>query len=115
MMGTIFAYIILIVLSIIWLIPILWVILTSFRAEQGSFTPYFWPKGFTLQNYVRLFTETNQFYFLRWFGNTFFVAVCSCVLSTFFVLCVSYAMSRLRFAMRKPLMNIALILGMFPG
>lgn len=115
MIGTIFSYIILIVLSIIWLIPILWVILTSFRAEQGSFTPYFWPKGFTLQNYVRLFTETNQFYFLRWFGNTFFVAVCSCVLSTFFVLCVSYVMSRLRFAMRKPLMNIALILGMFPG
>ncbi len=115
MIGTVFAYIILILLSIIWLIPILWVILTSFRAEQGSFTPYFWPKGFTLQNYEKLFTETKQFYFLRWFGNTFFVAVCSCVLSTFFVLCVSYAMSRLRFKMRKPLMNIALILGMFPG
>ena len=28
---------------------------------------------------------------------------------------VSYALSRLRFKMRKPMMNIALILGMFPG
>ena len=47
--------------------------------------------------------------------NTFIIAIFSTILSAFFVLCVSYVMSRLRFKMRKKFMNIALILGMFPG
>ncbi len=112
---TILVYAILIILSLIWIIPILWVVLTSLRAEPGSFTNTFFPKGYTLNNYKRLFTETQQFYFLRWFFNTLFVAILSCAISTFFVLSVSYVMSRLRFKSRKPFMNIALILGMFPG
>jgi arabinogalactan oligomer / maltooligosaccharide transport system permease protein len=109
------AHITLIVLSFIWLIPILWVILTSFRGETGSYTPYFWPKSFTFDNYKRLFTDTEQFFYFRWFKNTLFVAVCSCLISTFYVLSISYTISRLRFKMRKPFMNIALVLGMFPG
>lgn len=109
------SYVVLIVLSIIWLIPIFWVVMTSFREESGSYTSYFFPKGLTLDNYTKLLTDNSQFYFLKWFGNTLFVAVFSCIISTFFVLSVSYVMSRMRFKMRKPLMNIALILGMFPG
>lgn len=109
------SYVVLSVLAFIWLIPIFWVIMTSFREETGSYTSYFFPKGYTLNNYVRLLTETHQFHFARWFTNTLFVAVCSCLISTFFVLSVSYVMSRMRFKMRKPLMNIALVLGMFPG
>ncbi|WP_228352278.1 sugar ABC transporter permease [Variimorphobacter saccharofermentans] len=109
------SYILLIVLSFIWLIPIAWVIITSFRGETGSYIPYFWPKSFTFNNYIKLFTETDQFYFGKWFGNTLFVAVFSCLLSTFYVLGISYSVSRLRFRMRKPFMNVALILGMFPG
>lgn len=105
----------LVVVSVIWLFPIFWVLLASFREEGGSYTPYFFPKGYTVNNYVRLFTENSQFQFSRWFGNTFLVAVCSCVISTIFVLSVSYVMSRLRFRQRKTFMNIALILGMFPG
>lgn len=104
------------IMAIIWIFPVLWVILTSFRGEStGAYTPYFWPKQFTLNNYVRLFTDTNQFYFLKWFGNTLFVAVATCLLSTFYVLCVSYSFSRLRFKSRKPFMNIGMILTMFPG
>lgn len=112
---TVLCYILLSVLSLIWILPILWVILTSFREEPGSFTPYFWPKGLTLNNYKNLFMDTQLFYFPRWFLNTLGVAICSCLLSTFYVLSVSYVMSRLRFHMRQPLMNVALILGMFPG
>lgn len=103
------------ILSIIWIFPIFWVVLASFREERGSYTSYFFPKGYTLNNYVRLLTENSQFHFMRWFGNTFLVAVCTCIISTIFVLSVSFVMSRLRFKMRKPMMNIAMILGMFPG
>jgi len=114
-MKDVASYIALSVLSFIWMIPIMWVVMTSFREESGSYTSYFFPKGYTIDNYVKLLTDNTQFHFTRWFTNTLFVAVCSCVISTFFVLAVSYVMSRMRFRMRKSLMNIAMILGMFPG
>lgn len=47
--------------------------------------------------------------------NTFVVAVVTCIISTLFVLMVAYATSVMRFPMRKPLMNIAVILNLFPG
>ena len=108
-------HILLAVLSIIWVLPIFYVILTSFRAESGSYKSYIWPRGFTLDNYINLFHGNNNIDFTRWFMNTFIIAIFSTVLSAFFVLCVSYVMSRLRFKMRKKFMNIALILLMFPG
>lgn len=111
--GTI--YVILTVLSVIWILPLLWIIMTSFRAETGSYTSYFWPKSFTFQNYINLLTQDQQFKFTKWFTNTLVVAICNCVGSTFIVLAVSYTLSRLRFKARKPIMNVALILGMFPG
>lgn len=103
------------VLSVLWLLPIGLVLLTSFRAEPGSYVSYIIPKAFTLDNYIKLFTEKTLIDFPKWFGNTFVIAVCTCILTTFIILCVSYVMSRLRFKMRKKFMNVALILGMFPG
>ena len=103
------------ILSVIWVFPILWVILTSFRAEKGSYVSTFFPQSFTLDNYVRLFTDTSILNFPQMFANTLFIAVCSCILSTFYVLAVSYCLSRLKFKLRKPYMNMAMILGLFPG
>lgn len=110
----ILAHGLLLLLAFVWLIPILWIIMTSFSGDK-AFSSNFIPSRFTVNNFKTLFTDTTQFYFLRWFLNTLLVAVCSCILATFYVLSVSYAISRLRFKMRKPFMNIALILGMFPG
>ncbi len=110
-----FIQVLLLVLGIIWILPLCWVILTSFREEPGSYTSYFWPKGFTVNNYVNLITQDQQFKFTKWFFNTLLVSVISCLGSTLIVLAVSFALSRLRFKMRKSLMNVALILGMFPG
>lgn len=47
--------------------------------------------------------------------NTLLVAIASCILTTILVLLTAYAFSRLRFKMRRPMMNVILILGMFPG
>ncbi len=103
------------ILAVIWLFPIFWVILTSFRAEKGSYVSTFFPKSYTLNNYVKLFTDTQVLNFPKMFMNTLIIAIFVCIISTFFVLSVSYCMSRLRFKMRKPLMNVAMILGLFPG
>lgn len=113
--ADIFAHAGLLILSIIWLIPVLWVVGISFSSTQGQYQPSFFPEKWTFDNYIKLFTDNKVFFFGRWFMNTLFVAVCSCVLSAFFVLAVSYVLSRMRFKLRKPLMNFALVLGMFPG
>lgn len=105
-------YIVLIILNILALTPLVYLVGQSFRAEAGAWSSTFFPKTWTLDNYRRLFTETP---FLRWYGNTFFVAVISCIITTAFVLAVSYAFSRIRFKMRRPMMNVMLVLGMFPG
>ncbi len=105
-------YIVLIILNIIALTPLVYLVGQSFRAEAGAWSSTFFPKTWTMANYKRLFTETP---FLRWYGNTFFVAVISCAITTTFVLAVSYAFSRIRFKLRRPMMNVMLVLGMFPG
>ena len=99
------------ILAAVWVFPILWVILTSFRAEKGSYVSTFFPQGYTLDNYIRLFTDTS----ILNFPNTLIIAVCSCVLATFYTLAVSYCLSRLKFRLRKPYMNMAMILGLFPS
>ncbi len=100
------------VLAIIWLIPLIYLVIQSFRGEPGAWSPTFFPQEWTLDNYVRLFRDTP---FLRWYGNTLLIAVVSCCITSLFVLAVAYAFSRIRFKSRKPLMNVMLILGMFPG
>ena len=103
------------ILAVIWVFPVIWIVLTSFRAEQGSYVSTFLPQSYTLDNYIRLFTDTTILNFPQMFMNTLFIAVFSCILSTFYVLAVSYCLSRLRFKLRKPYMNMAMILGLFPG
>ena len=112
-LGT--TYFMLALLGILWVLPIMYLIYTAFRVtpSTGIINTLF-PENLQLgfANFVRLFKNTM---FLRWLGNTIFVSVCSCALSTLFILMVSYALSRLRFKMRKPIINVLLVLGMFPG
>lgn len=103
------------VLAFIWVFPILWVVLTSFRAEKGSYVSTFLPQSYTFDNYIKLFTDTSLLNFPQMFMNTLIIAIFSCILSAFYVLSASYCLSRLKFKLRKPYMNMAMILGLFPG
>ena len=103
------------VLAVIWVLPIIWIILTSFRAEPGAYTNTFLPQGYTLNNYIKLLTDRNVLNFPKMFLNTLIIAIFNYIISTFFVLSVSYSLSRMRFGFRKPYMNMAMILGLFPG
>lgn len=108
-------YIILSVCAVVWVMPLLWLIMTSFRGETSVYIPYIIPKEWTFDNYIKLFTDTSVINYPRWFLNTLVVAICSCIISTISVLMVSYAFSRLRFKSRKKFLNVGMILGMFPG
>ena len=108
-------YTLLCTLGILWVLPIVYLIYTALRVtpSTGIINTLF-PDNLQLGfgNFIRLFRNTG---FSKWLWNTVLVSVCSCALSTAFILMVSYALSRLRFKMRKPIMNLLLILGMFPG
>ena len=113
--GDIITYIILASMCVIWLMPFFWVIMQSFRDGIGQYISTFLPKAYTLNNYKALFTDFSVMNFPRMFLNTFFVACCTCVISTFFVLAVSYSLSRVKWKMRKPYMNMAMVITLFPG
>lgn len=109
------AYVALATLAFIWVLPIFYLLYTAFRVtpSTGIINTLF-PSDLQLgfANFRKLFSETL---FARWLWNTVRVAACSCLLTTLFVLMVSYALSRMRFKYRKTIVNVLLVLGMFPG
>lgn len=107
-------YLLLTLLSIAWLFPIAWVVLTSFRGEGTAFVGYIIPKTFTLDNYAKLFNNA-AFPFANWFLNTFIVAAATCVVSTFITVAMAYSLSRIKFKFRNGFLKLALVLNMFPG
>lgn len=109
-------HLLLALLAIIWLIPIVWLVVTSLSTTKGVSNQHFFPEHWTIANYKQLFLQPDTAAnFPAWFKNTFIVAVFSCLVSSCFVLMVSYAFSCMRFKARKPLMSFSIILGMFPG
>ena len=105
-------YIVLILITLIWLFPFFGILMESFKVNTKMMDGQLFPTKFGFDNYIRLFTQTD---FLRWFGNTALMGVATAFFQTIFVLMMSYTLSRMRFKGRKGLMNLMLILGMFPG
>ena len=110
--SRILIYIFLTVLCVVWLIPFVYLIMQAFRGETRSMEAYIIPKQWSLINFKILFTETD---FPHWYANTLIIAAFNAVLQSMIVLCVAYALSRMRFKGRKFIMNVMLVLGMFPG
>ena len=98
-------YVVLVLMSIIWLIPFICIVLQSFRTESTWSVGYILPKQWGFQNYVDLWNSN----FKRWYLNTFIIALIVAAIQTIIVLCMSYTLSRFRFKLRKSLMKFMLI------
>lgn len=113
---TVIRHIVLVILSVIWLVPIVWLLLQSFSTEKGINFYRFIPEEFTLWNYKSILFEPDTVaQFPRWFQNTMIVAIANCIISTLFVLMVAYAFSCCRFKSRKLLQNLSVTVNLFPG
>lgn len=108
-------YIVLVLLSVVWLFPIVWIVITSLREEVGYYVGYFFPKGYTFQNFVNLFSNPDVLPFGKWWVNTMIVAVVGCLVNCTIVLATAFVLSRTRFKGRQNFMKILMIIGMFPG
>ncbi len=104
-------YLLLILMSIIWLIPFVCIVLQSFRVESTWQVGYVIPRQWGWDNYIALWNSD----FKRWYLNTFIIALFTAAFQTIIVLCMSYTLSRFRFKMRAGLMRFMLILGLFPN
>jgi arabinogalactan oligomer/maltooligosaccharide transport system permease protein len=104
-------YVVLAVITVVWLVPFVCIVLQSFRCESTHMVGYVIPKQWGLDNYVNLFSTK----FPVWYLNTFLIALFTAAGQTIITLCMSYTLSRFRFKLRQPLMRFMLILGMFPG
>lgn len=115
--GNTTIYIVLGLMTIIWLFPFVCILLQSFRVENTHMVGYIIPKKWGFDNYINLFTqkEFSEGGFGRWYFNTLIISFFVAIIQTVIVLCMSYTLSRIRFKGRKLLMNFMLILGMFPG
>ena len=115
-MKSVLRHVVLLLLAAVWLVPILWLVVTSFSGYKGINTAHFFPETWSLNNFKALFLEPDSVVqYVAWFKNTFIIAVFTCIISTIFVLMVSYTMSCTRFKGRKALMSFGIILNMFPG
>ncbi|MCD7867157.1 MAG: ABC transporter permease subunit [Clostridiales bacterium] len=103
------------ILAFVWLIPIVWLVCTSFSDYDGMNTSTFFPKKWSIRHYIQLFHPDTVQQFPAWFRNTFIIAVFTTIISTLFVLMVAYAMSFIRFRARSFMMNMSVILSLFPG
>lgn len=109
-------YVILVLISIIWVFPFFYLIVQSLRIDNPGLSLTLFPEDwqYGLDNYIKLFTD-DAYNFGRWYLNTLMIAVLTTVFQTILVLMTAYALSRLRFKGRKGLMKFMLIIGMFPG
>lgn len=102
----------LIIMSIIVIVPVSWIVLSSFNKGTSLATSTFIPKQLTFENYRRLFQETN---FTTWFSNTFQIATLNAIISVFLILITAWVLSRFQFKGKKQGLITLLILSMFPS
>lgn len=108
--------IVLALLALFWLLPIIWLVVTSFSAYNGRNTTTFFPTEWSTTQYVKLLTGADTVAnFPAWFMNTLIVAIATCIISSIFVLMVAYAFSCMEFRGSKGLQNLSVIVNLFPG
>jgi ABC-type sugar transport system, permease component len=88
-------YFIVIVLSVIFLIPFLWMLVTSFKSFQEIYQnpPTFFPHTLYLGNYVSAVTKMP---FLRYFFNTFLISALCVIGTVISSSMVAYSMSKVK-------------------
>lgn len=109
---TISLYLMLILLSLIVLIPIIWIVGSSFNPGSTLSSASMFPENPTLRHYVALFRDTD---YLLWYWNTLRIAVIHTTLSVFLSTSIGYVFSRFVFKGKKVALITMLVLQMFPS
>ena len=96
------------------LIPVIWVISTSFNQAQSLSSARLVPRNPTMENYVHLLTRPSLD-FKRWMLNSLKVSVISVAIIVVLTCTAAYALSRFRFRAKKFVMMSIMLVNVFPG
>src|ERR1044072_5324693 len=93
------------------LVPVLWVVLLSFKTKDTLNEGYFIPQSWTWQNYADIF-QTSEF--LLALVNSIGIAIISTVIAVVLGTMAAYAIARLEFPGKQLLVGLSLLIAMFP-
>ncbi|EME3477725.1 carbohydrate ABC transporter permease [Enterococcus faecium] len=115
--SMIIAYLFLIVLCIIWVIPLIFSFATSFRSQTEIVSTGFrlLPVNWILDNYIAILTNTSTAPIMQWLWNSLFIAVTHTVLVVIVVSVTAYGYGRMRFKYRDRIFYLLMGISMFPG
>jgi ABC-type glycerol-3-phosphate transport system permease component len=107
-------YCLLIIFVCLFLFPIYWALMTSFKGVDQiiKLPPEVWPHHFTLDNFIEVFTKNNVG---RFFFNSLFVAISTTAASVILAALAGYGFSKYRFKGRSFWLYLILAVRMIPG
>lgn len=113
----IIAFAFLLIMAVIWIIPLLWGVVTSFKSEIELQTVgfKFLPIEWVLTNYTTLLVDNTSTPLVRWFTNSVVISVSHTILVLIVVTLSAFAFSRLNFRGKNGLFAFLMATMMFPG
>ncbi|WP_368993663.1 carbohydrate ABC transporter permease [Caldifermentibacillus hisashii] len=111
------AYTFLIVLCVIWAVPLLFGITTSFRSQTEVVSVGFrmLPVDWVVENYIATLENTSTAPIMQWLFNSIFIATIHATLVVVMVSITAYGYTRLKFKGRDFLFFTLLGISLFPG
>lgn len=108
------SYAILIFWVVVTLIPLYWMVITSFRdtALSAAFRAEWFPSNMSMATYIRFLTKTDA---IRWLMNSLFVSSVLTISNVVFASLAGYAFAKLRFPGRNTIFWILLATMMIPA
>ena len=110
-LASFFIHLELVVVALFVLVPIVWIVASSFNVGNSLATASLIPKQLTFDNYVRLFKESN---YIKWFLNSLSVALLNTFISVLLIMITAWILSRFNFKGKKTGLMTILLLSMFP-
>lgn len=113
-LGRIWFWILIVIIVLYTLFPFYWAVVSSLTKTNDLYvTPVnFWPQSVTFEHYEQVF-ETSAF--TRALLNSTLVSAATVLLALFFGTLGAYALGRLKFRGRTPILYLILSMTMFPA
>jgi len=111
------AFIFLLLMTVIWILPVLYAMLSSFKTnmEINTIGYKLLPAHWIVENYVKVLTNFDNAPIIRWFMNSLIISTSHTILVLIIASSAAYAYSRLTFKGRDFLFWILMSTMMFPS
>lgn len=117
--GPIGLHLSLLILTLLFLAPILWMLSTSLKTPEdiihGLGALRWWPQPITLSNFQQVLTNVTEFPLWRWTGNSLFISLSVTLLVLTVDSLAAYSYARLRWKGRDPMFALLIATMLVPG